>query len=573
MGKPPVSSLACLRPLHRRLSECGLLLTALLGPGPAGAQAPLPLQDEAGRALSKGLSELRLRASEMLSPRQDEAKPSPVAIERPAAKSETPATRASSPSQTRTEPAQSLAEAGSPAPREPIPLVSTQARPAVIEVVVPVASQDPASQAASDPGMLQTRAQNSALAASLGQLPPEALSGQGGLSLRYLLEQVALAHPSVQAARIDIRASAEDKRAQERQRWPTMSALVENKSSNPTVAATRVLRVEQTLWDAGRISARINEAGTALNINQARVYITVQQLSLQLVAAWQNLKGAEGRMAVAYESLDQLERYRAQMERRVQAEASPPIDLELMRSRILQTEVELNQAVNARLQALSRIEQLSGLPGLQEKVRWSAPALPPLVQMQGHVDQLKEVDWFDVARRHPSVEKTRQESLVARQRLDGKRAELYPQLYLRVDRPIGALNNDVAGFVGFRYTPGAGLATSVEAQALAERAASLEQATEVAVREISEALASDRDELQSSRSRMLALQKAVLGSREVLESYGRQFIAGRKTWLDLLNAVRELSQNQYALADSHAAMLAALYRLQVRMGEPVQPAS
>jgi len=380
-----------------------------------------------------------------------------------------------------------------------------------------------------------------------------------------------LAHPSVQAARIDIRASAEDRRAQERQRWPSMSALVENKSSNPTIGATRVLRVEQTLWDAGRVSARINEANTTLNINQARVYITVQQLSLQLIAAWQNLKSAEGRMAVAREALDRLAGYRAQMERRVQAEASPPIDLELMLSRILQTEVELNQASNARLQALTRIEQLASLSGLQQ-LPWAHSPLPELALVQAQADRLREVDWLDVARRHPSVEKTRQESLVARQRLDGKRAELYPQLYLRVDRPVGTVNNDVAGFVGFRYTPGAGFATSVEAQALAERAASLEQTTEVAVREVSEALASDRDELQSNRGRMLALEKAVEGSRAVLESYGRQFIAGRKTWLDLLNAVRELSQNQYSLADSHAAMLAALYRLQVRMGEPVQPA-
>jgi len=56
----------------------------------------------------------------------------------------------------------------------------------------------------------------------------------------------------------------------------------------------------------------------------------------------------------------------------------------------------------------------------------------------------------------------------------------------------------------------------------------------------------------------------------VLDSYQRQFQAGRKSWLDLLNAVRELAQNQYALADAHAAMDAAMHRLQIRSGQDVQ---
>jgi outer membrane protein, adhesin transport system len=92
------------------------------------------------------------------------------------------------------------------------------------------------------------------------------------------------------------------------------------------------------------------------------------------------------------------------------------------------------------------------------------------------------------------------------------------------------------------------------------------------LREATESLLTDRDEFNSSRIRMQALEKAVKGSEAVLQSYGRQFNASRKTWLDLMNAVRELAQNQYALVDSQASMNAALYRLQVRMGEPVQPA-
>jgi adhesin transport system outer membrane protein len=80
-------------------------------------------------------------------------------------------------------------------------------------------------------------------------------------------------------------------------------------------------------------------------------------------------------------------------------------------------------------------------------------------------------------------------------------------------------------------------------------------------------LLSDQEELANTRRRITALEKSVTGSDLVLASYQRQFQAGRKTWQDLLNAARELAQNQYALVDAQAAMMGAMYRLQVRMGQ------
>lgn len=390
------------------------------------------------------------------------------------------------------------------------------------------------------------------------------------LSLAYLLDQAAQAHPTLQAARLDVRASAEDLQAVQRQRWPTVSAVLETKSTNTTVTSTRALRLEQNLWDGGRTSARIREAEANISVNEARIYIQNQTLSMQIVNAWQNLLSADGRIQVARDTLDQLDKYRQQMTRRVTADVSPPIDLELVQSRILQTEVELTQARNARQIALGKLEQYSGVEGLS-RLQQRAPVAPGLAQTEQAANQLAALDWFDVASQHPDVHKARKDAQVAQQRIDAKRAEQWPQVYLRLDQPIGATNNDLTGFVGLRYTPGAGLATGVEAQALASRAASLEQTVDTAMRNVLEAMYADRDELSTSRTRMLALDKSVQGSRNVLESYGRQFTAGRKTWQDLMNAVRELAQNQYNLVDAHAGMVSAMYRLQIRTGQSPQP--
>ena len=75
-----------------------------------------------------------------------------------------------------------------------------------------------------------------------------------------------------------------------------------------------------------------------------KVHAQQQDVFLQVASAWQNMVSAKARLAVADLTLQRLQIYRAQMMRRVQAEVSPMIDLELVDSRLLQTEVERNAA-------------------------------------------------------------------------------------------------------------------------------------------------------------------------------------------------------------------------------------
>ena len=50
---------------------------------------------------------------------------------------------------------------------------------------------------------------------------------------------------------------------------------------------------------------------------------------------------------------------------------------------------------------------------------------------------------------------------------------------------------------------------------------------------------------------------------DVSDSYDRQFLAGRKSWLDVMNAARELSQNETQLADLLSTQLTATWRLAI----------
>ncbi len=393
------------------------------------------------------------------------------------------------------------------------------------------------------------------------------------LTLYELLDSASNFYPSLRAARFEARASTEDTSAVRRQRWPTVTVTSETNTGNLRSYPTQAVQVQQTLWDFGRMSARIAEAEAAADVSLLNVYLQQQDLFLQIIAAWQNMQAARERVKVAENTLTRLKAYQAQMRRRVEAEASPRIDLELVDARLLQTEVELTTAKTSLQVAVTRLEQLSGLERLHNRVGAASP-MPNLESTLLFTDVVNTTDWLYIASEGPLVAKARAQLRVAKSKLESKQSEAWPQVYLRAYKPLNTIpsSNDTSTttFVGLSYSPGAGFATIAEARALGTRISGAQLSVESAMLEMQQTLQSDREEYVNARLRIAALEKAVNGSELVLASYKRQFEAGKKTWLDLLNAVRELAQNQYSQADAQASMVGAMNRLQLRMGEQPQ---
>lgn len=393
------------------------------------------------------------------------------------------------------------------------------------------------------------------------------------LTLIELLDQASSYYPTLRAARFESQASNEDTSAVRLQRWPTVSVTSETNTGNMRTYPTQAIQLQQTLWDFGRLSARIAEVEAAADVSMLNVYLQQQDLYLQIINAWQNMQASRARAEVAESTYERLKTYQAQMRRRVEAEVSPSIDLELVNARLLQTEVELTTAKTSLQIAVTRLEQLSGLERLQARLSNVIP-MPNLLNTIEFTKLIKRTDWQYVAAEAASVAKARAQLKQAEQRFEGKKSEAWPQVYARAYKPMNIIpsSNDTSTttFIGMSYTPGAGLSTLAEARALSTRISGAQMLVDSAILEMQQTLQSDSEEYVNARLRIAALDKSVEGSDRVLASYKRQFEAGKKTWLDLLNAVRELAQNQYSLADARATMLGAMHRLQLRMGEKPQ---
>jgi adhesin transport system outer membrane protein len=82
-----------------------------------------------------------------------------------------------------------------------------------------------------------------------------------------------------------------------------------------------------------------------------------------------------------------------------------------------------------------------------------------------------------------------------------------------------------------------------------------------------------RDELQAllreyeaATLRLDGSQSAASAAQRVMESYMRQFTSGRRTWLDVMNAVREATSAEIDALDARIAAQSSLVRISLLSG-------
>ena len=68
-------------------------------------------------------------------------------------------------------------------------------------------------------------------------------------------------------------------------------------------------------------------------------------------------------------------------------------------------------------------------------------------------------------------------------------------------------------------------------------------------------------QLQDVEVRLPSMEQLVNANLSTQEAWDRQFLAGRKSWLDVMNAARELMQSEMELADARVNRQSLQWRL------------
>lgn len=396
-------------------------------------------------------------------------------------------------------------------------------------------------------------------------LPVHANAPVTDMSINTLISHAVETHPAVGSARADQQATMEGITAAKLSMLPTPSFSTGYNDNNNIVSE---LGIRQPLWTGGRLTANVNQAIFDDKAAVENVYEQQNQVAKTTIEAWQSYITAVAQQRVYLDNLKQLSEFEAMMQRRVKQGVSARIELDLVTNRILQEQNSYEAAVEQQRIASARLEQIVGRP-ISEG---SAYTVPKLKQLADHAKRAS-IDFEQLAFNktsfyNPSVVKEHFQIESAKQEVKAQNAAKYPTVYAEYKHTYDHDEKEDDGqfYMGLNYQPGAGFSNFALTRASESRVNSLIQNQEAARRRVMEDIQVQYQQFVSAKNRELSLVAAVAGAQIVVNSYRRQFIAGRKSWLEVLNAVRELSDYQIRLVQARSDILGAYNKLQVDFG-------
>ena len=365
-------------------------------------------------------------------------------------------------------------------------------------------------------------------------------------------ERAMKAYPSLSAARSAVRASELDTSAARWLRAP--SVAVSAVTRDDKIGALRPqVEIFQPLWTGGRIDATIDRARASNEVSKAQLAQTASDVLLRLAAAYYNVVRGIRLEGVLEQSLSEHDRLVDSMARRVEQEVSPRSDLDLARSRSAQVRQELSLARAQRYAALQQLRELVGDPAFEVTPLPEYQAAFHHPDPEGLVARTLECD--------PVIQRRKAAADVAEADRRLARSALFPSVGLQYT--YDRFGGSGAGIAVQAQTNG-GLSPYAAAQASeARREASMFEIS-VAEREAREQTVLDLVENTTTKSRIESSRIAVDSSANVTDSFMRQFITGRRTWLDVMNAVREANSARISLIEAENSAMASSARLLIR---------
>lgn len=383
------------------------------------------------------------------------------------------------------------------------------------------------------------------------------------LDIDGLILRATDTHPLVNAARADELAAQEGVRAAKLNLWATPSVSAGHDSRDGLIST---ITVKQPVWTGGRLTANINQSIYDEKAATAHIFDQQNTVAKNTIDIWKSYIYAISLQELYTVNLKRLREFEAMMQRRVDQGVSARIELDLVKNRILQDYNAYQGALEQERVAGARLAQLIGESLGTKEYNVTMKMLTDYAKSQSA--DFENLVFHSSGASHPSVVRQHYQVEAAKQQAKSQSASRYPNLYVQYQHIFKLEDKSNKGefSAGLSYDPGAGFSNMALARASEARAQSLIQSQEAARRNVMEGLQTQYQEFISAKDKERSLLSAIDGAQIVVDSYGRQFIAGRKSWLEVLNAVRELSDYQKQLLEVQSQMVASFYKLQVDFG-------
>ena len=397
--------------------------------------------------------------------------------------------------------------------------------------------------------------------------------------LHLLLQKVTQEHPQVKGQLLAMQSAGLEVLIAQQAYWPTPSVSMERVQTqlpDPSFAGSpQVLtfRLQQPVWTGGRLAAQSIKALANQDIETARLAEIQQALALKTLQAWSEVVSSQRQQLVLRRSHEVQTQLLKKIERRVEQGMSAQSEVNYSSLRLHQVLQELNNAQQQESHAWAHLRQW--VPEAQSRFAQyeNQAAIQTANTSDSLVTELVNIElpqWESLSiARSPALLRLSGISQILLAELQEKRASLQPEVYLRAEHQRGNYAyahlppvNRV--FLGVTASTGAGLSLSYQLAALEIKRNGTQQEIATSQRTVIESVQSDYVNANARQSKANALRFNLDSSQEMQAAWERQFINGKKTWIDVMNATRETTQAELAVIENDMAFLQSYWRLQIQ---------
>ncbi|WP_421246924.1 TolC family protein [Aeromonas sanarellii] len=326
--------------------------------------------------------------------------------------------------------------------------------------------------------------------------------------------------------------------------------------SNQDGGSEVILSLQQPLWAGGRIDAGVDAASANAESAIAAVSEEQYNVALSIIDYFGRYVQSRARQEALERFNQRLGVYRTRMTNRVSSGASPENDMALLEARVATTAARLKSVRSDGEVALTQLSQLTNLPLDSRSIVFEFDH-PPLLA----VDEV-----LSLARRYnPTLNRLTHDIASAEASVRAQRSVMMPNVSLVLSHNMyygtSRLNDDTSIGIQVQVQPGAGLSAYANTQAAVAQLQSLRFKRDATELELLANIRSAHESLLSAVSRQADTELNAQAAANVLSSYERLFIAGKRSWLDVMNAARDLSDADIAVADNEAERLGLRYRI------------
>ena len=385
-------------------------------------------------------------------------------------------------------------------------------------------------------------------------------------NLPTLISTALMSHPSIASQKAQMQAAEIGIETAKWQYFPTPAVSTERAnaaSGDPFYGGDKnvtTVRLQQPLWTNGRLTAGKEKAQASLAYETADLNETSLQISLKVAQAYADFLASHWRMQSTEQSLATHQKLREQVQRRMELGVQSDADLQLAQTRLDSVRSDLS-AARARVETYAvRLKQLIGQPiNLGELLANLSSPLALSVSQDMALEAALAIN--------PTIQKARAQSQIQDAMVEENRSALLPDVYVRAERQFGAFSIQTSSafqdriFVGLSTQLGAGLTVLRNVKSAQARSLAAKEEVHTQTLSISEQVLTDYAQVTRLAEQTQALASALTSQEQVMLSHDRQFLAGRKSWTEVLNTARELSQAQAQLTDIKANHIAVSWRL------------